>query len=126
MNGPLRYYKQLLTSWGWRKLRRRKLSSNVFCERCVAEGKEIPNLATEVHHITPVLSAAPDKARMRSLFFDYHNLKALCPECHKKAHDEMRLHVSKDKRKEIRKDNLDRFENKFFAGAVLKTGGAVT
>ena len=123
MNEYLKYYKQLLTSWSWRKLRRRKLNQNVFCERCVAEGKAVPNFATDVHHITPVMSVAPDKGRMKALFYDPHNLQALCPECHKKTHDEMKLHVSKDKREEIRKKNLSKFESKFFAGAVLNSGG---
>lgn len=117
MNESLKYYKSLLTSWRWRKLRHEKLSGTIFCERCVEQGKEVPNLATDVHHVIPVMSAAPDKARMKSLCFDPHNLQALCADCHKQVHNEMKMHVGKEKREQIRKDQLERFKKKFFSGA---------
>ncbi len=117
MNESLKYYKSLLTSWQWRKLRHKKLAGNIFCERCVEQGKEVPNLAVDVHHVVPVMSAAPDKARMKALFFDPHNLQALCVDCHKQVHKEMEMHVCKEKRKEIRKEQLERFKKKFFSGA---------
>lgn len=123
MNESLRYYRSLLQSWGWRKLRRRKLNASVWCERCVAEGKAVPNLATDIHHVTPVMSVAPDKAKMRALFFDVHNLQALCPACHKLTHEEMRMHLPKDKRDEARRAALGKFTAKFFDGGGFKNGG---
>lgn len=118
MNEYLRYYKQLLTSWDWRKMRRAKLNRNVLCERCIAKGRKVPNVAVDVHHITPVMSAAPDKARMRTLFFDPHNLMSLCPECHREVHAEMKMHVGREKRKEIRQSQLEAFKRKFFRAGV--------
>lgn len=118
-NESWNYYKYLLTSWQWRKVRRKKLNLNVFCERCVRDGKRVPNLATDVHHITPVMRAAPDRERMKQLFFDPHNLMALCPECHRKMHQELTMHVSKDKRKTIRHEQLKNFKAKFFTNLKL-------
>ena len=117
MNDSLKYYKSLLTSWQWRKLRHDKLSKTIFCERCVSQGKQVPNLAVDVHHVVPVMRAAPDRGRMRVLFFDPHNLQALCADCYKKVHDEMKMHVCKEKRKEIRMEQLEEFKKKFFKGA---------
>lgn len=117
MNSSLHYYKTLLASWRWRKLRHAKLSSSVFCERCVGQGREVPNLATEVHHVVPVTSAAPDRRQMSALFFDPHNLQALCSECHREVHEELRMHVSKERRTEIRRSQLEMFKRKFFKGA---------
>lgn len=114
MNEYLRYYKSLLTSWQWRKLRRKKLNSCTLCERCVSEDRAVPNVAVDVHHIVPVMSAAPDKGRMRSLFFDPHNLQSLCADCHRKVHDEMRLHVGKAERDAVRRRELASFAAKFF------------
>lgn len=114
MNKSLRYYKSLLSSWQWRRLRHDKLSSAVLCERCVQNGRTVPRLAVEVHHVVPVMSAAPDRRSMRALCMDPHNLQALCMECHREVHEEMRMHVSKEERKRIRHDQLERFRRKFF------------
>ena len=114
MSEAWKYYKSLLTSWRWRKLRHAKLSACPLCERCISEGRRVPNIATDVHHIVPVMKAAPDKGRMEVLCFDVHNLRALCPECHKKTHEEMKMHVGRQQRRAIRKEQLDAFKRKFF------------
>lgn len=49
------------------------------CEECARYGKT--TTATTVHHIQPI-EAHPE------LVFRADNLRALCPECHNKAHPE--------------------------------------
>lgn len=70
----------------WAKLRLLKLKNNPFCERCMDEGRV--RAAVEVHHVVPVENALTLRDK-KSLMFDYHNLRALCHDCHVKTHTEM-------------------------------------
>lgn len=76
-------YRKLIHTHKWRELRKRKLVATVWCEDCADKG--LRTLATEVHHITPVMSS-DFPSRMAELAFDYNNLRALCHRCHCRRH----------------------------------------
>lgn len=54
------------------------------CEDCEEKGRT--TVATEVHHIRPVESAAGRPVDMQELAFNPCNLRALCRPCHIDAH----------------------------------------
>ena len=64
----------------WDKLRIAKLINNPLCERCEALDKI--TAASEVHHRVKFMNA-PTKEERQRLFYDYNNLKSVCPPCHK-------------------------------------------
>lgn len=67
-------------------LRRRKLTENPLCERCLEEGRYTQ--ATEIHHIKPVEDAF-SPWEQESLMYDFCNLRSLCHRCHVAVHTEM-------------------------------------
>lgn len=67
----------------WLRLRRAKLTRAPLCERCSEEGRT--SAATEVHHVKPVEDGLTCREKER-LMFDYHNLRALCHDCHVRTH----------------------------------------
>lgn len=79
-------YRRLIHTRQWLMLRRRKLTEQPMCERCLKEGRYTQ--ATEVHHVVPVDDALGNDGK-RALMFDYHNLQALCHRCHVEVHTEM-------------------------------------
>ena len=79
-------YKRLIHSARWVKLRREILSRTPLCEMCKSDGRV--TAATEVHHHRPVEYAVGYDEKCR-LMFDPNNLRALCHDCHVKAHIEM-------------------------------------
>ena len=60
------------------------LSAHPVCEDCEQAGRT--TIATEVHHIRPIESAAGRPADMQELAFNPCNLRALCTACHMEAH----------------------------------------
>lgn len=103
------YYKKLITSQKWVKLRAEKVANNPLCERCLLD--DITTPAEEVHHIHPVESA-PDRHTMLLLCFDYNNLQSLCSKCHKAVHVELRSYT-KEERQKRNKEKTDNFVAKF-------------
>ena len=79
-------YRRMIHSYRWLRLRRDKLSDFPLCERCEEEGRQ--TLAVEVHHVVPVEDGLTRQEKER-LMFDYHNLRALCHDCHVKTHQEI-------------------------------------
>lgn len=79
-------YQQLIHTDRWLRLRRDKLTASPLCERCQQQGIVTP--ATEVHHVTPVEDGLTLAAK-RQLMYDYHNLRALCHDCHVQTHVEL-------------------------------------
>lgn len=75
--------KEVYNTSQWRNLRISHLMIHPLCQCCLRQ------LATEVHHITPI-STANDVDDMKKLGFDGGNLMSVCPECHKKFHDKKR------------------------------------
>ena len=59
------------------------MAQHPVCEKCEKSGKT--SLAKVVHHVVPV-EDAKDLAMMQVLAFDWHNLMALCDECHETIH----------------------------------------
>ena len=102
-------YIKLLHAARWIKLRHKKLSKNPLCERCKEEDRITP--ATEVHHITPVEVGLTRQDKER-LAYDWHNLKALCHDCHVKTHAEMGR-SGKVQVKNRTREHLKRFAEKF-------------
>lgn len=103
------YYKKLITSQKWAKLRTEKVAKNPLCERCLLD--DITTPTQEVHHIRPVESA-PDRNTMGILCFDYNNLQSLCSKCHKKAHVELQSYTKEETQKR-NKAKTDNFVAKF-------------
>lgn len=76
-------HKYVYNTTRWRELRLQKLSSNPLCEKCLEKG--LITLAEDVHHIFEISNAC-NIYEMKSIGFDYHNLMALCKECHIEIH----------------------------------------
>lgn len=76
-------YIKFYNSPDWKlKLSRKYMSDKGYrCEECGA-------IASEVHHIIPIQTSEGWERRL-----DYHNLKALCLECHNKEHDRFKSSV---------------------------------
>lgn len=103
-------YNRMINSKEWLTLRNKKLGRNPLCQDCMSDGYYVP--ATEVHHITPVESAA-NLREMESLMFSYDNLRSLCHNCHAATHMQMKSH-SKEAIKENTRKSIERFKKKFF------------
>ncbi|MBO7285669.1 MAG: HNH endonuclease [Alistipes sp.] len=76
-------YRKFIHSRKWRELRKLKLEQTIWCEDCAEQSRR--ELATEVHHITPILST-DQPSQMSDLAYDYNNLRALCHRCHCRRH----------------------------------------
>lgn len=111
-----RYYRKLIQSRRWRRLRVATLLARPYCEDCLEKGKRIG--ATEVHHIMPVEPALSESEK-QSLMFNPTNLRCLCRECHLRIHKEMRVH-SKETVKERQQQRLESVLNSFFPGIKLE------
>lgn len=79
-------YISMIHTSAWLRLRKSVLTKHPICQNCIASGLLTP--ATEVHHINPVEDALT-KAEKRRLMFNINNLRALCHDCHVKAHIEL-------------------------------------
>ena len=75
-------YKAMLHTARWQKLRCQKLAENPFCEMCARQHRLM--VATEVHHIQPVMSVRG--WQREALMFDKDNLMSLCHDCHVAVH----------------------------------------
>ena len=102
-------YNKMIHTARWLRLRRDKLSGFPLCERCEEEGRYTP--ATEVHHVIPVEHGLTREEKER-LMFDYFNLRALCNDCHVKAHIEMGR-SGKKQAKGRAKAHLEKFIKRF-------------
>ena len=72
-------YQDFYNSKEWRALRSWKFAeANGLCEECRENGKIV--VGKEVHHI---ISIESDWSKR----LDANNLKLLCPECHRLAHE---------------------------------------
>lgn len=79
------YYRKLITSPRWSKLRAIKLKQEKgLCEECAKKG--IIRSATEVHHIVPILQGH-SKMEMELLAYDLKNLECVCADCHIALHE---------------------------------------
>lgn len=102
-------YHRLLNSPRWKALRAFKLDCNPFCEDCARQGMIVP--AEEVHHIRPVeYERNPDRMAQRA--FDPGNLAALCRECHRDRHRQMRSHSPRENAERAKRD-AEEFWKKF-------------
>lgn len=102
-------YIRLIHTSRWVKLRALKLKNNPLCERCMEDSHV--SAACEVHHVVPVESGLSLRDK-ESLMFDYHNLRALCHDCHVKTHVEMGK-SGKVQAKEKSQAQLNRFRQRF-------------
>lgn len=102
-------YNRLIHTTRWLMLRRDKLTVYPLCEVCQAQGRIRP--ATEVHHVKPVEDAITLREKER-LMYDYHNLQALCHECHVQAHRDLGK-WNKEQTKRRTQQHLERFKQKF-------------
>lgn len=103
------YYKKLIQSQKWVKLRAEKVAKNPLCERCLMD--DITTPTQEVHHVRPV-ETAPDKNTMELLCYDYNNLQSLCRSCHKTVHVELKSYTKEETQKRS-KAKTDNFVAKF-------------
>jgi len=78
-------YKEFYSSRAWKDARRNyKQSVGGLCEECLKKGAITP--AEIVHHITPLNA---DNVSNLEISLGWNNLKALCRQCHAKAHEDM-------------------------------------
>ena len=77
-------YQKVYNTRRWKDLRAAKIRNNPVCEECARKGKTTP--AKEIHHIRPF-----EIDNDLSLAYDYDNLISLCVECHKEAHEKLRM-----------------------------------
>lgn len=103
-------YNRLIHTRRWLMLRRRKLSENPLCERCLEEDRYIQ--ATEVHHIKPVEDAFSPWAQ-EALMYDYHNLQSLCHRCHVAVHTEMGRSGKQQNRRKTQRQ-IEDFKKRFY------------
>lgn len=108
MNNKGKIYRKAIMSRRWREMRRRKLSAQPLCERCLDEGRLTP--ATEVHHVRPV-EDVPESAQLR-LLFDWHNLSSLCHDCHVKTHIELGR-SNKERTRRVAEAGLEAFKRTY-------------
>lgn len=80
-------YKRLIRSRRWMLLRRAYIGEHPFCEECLRRGVW-DREAREVHHRVPI-STGRTLAEMERLAFDPGNLESVCPECHRRLHEEL-------------------------------------
>lgn len=109
------FYRKMIESPRWKRVRVAKLKQQPYCEDCLKKGDM--KGATEVHHITPVETAATQSEKM-SLMFNLVNLMSLCHECHVRIHREMRVHT-KETVKQRQKAKLESVMKTFFPGVVF-------
>lgn len=95
MSSRSKQYQKLLNSRRWKEMRIDYLREHLLCERCLREGKAegLPmgraTAAIDLHHKVPV-ETAKTLPEMERLCFDRNNVEALCVECHRKTHQELR------------------------------------
>ena len=77
-------YQKVYNCRRWKELRAAKFADNPVCEECAKEGRTTPT--KEIHHIKPF-----EIDNDLSLAYDYDNLISLCVECHKQAHEKLRM-----------------------------------
>ena len=102
------YYKSLLRTERWRKLRCLKLSKSPCCESCAE--RRVYRRATEVHHRVPVMSVPV--SQRQALMFDMDNLVSLCHRCHVEAHVRMGKQTAAERRRR-ESGLLDEFTRKY-------------
>ena len=78
---------RIYNSKQWKALRNAYIMQNPLCECCLEKG--ITKAASEVHHITPILTGKDD-LEMLDIALNPNNLKALCVECHHEEHNKKR------------------------------------
>lgn len=103
-------YRKLIHTRKWRELRKKKLTSTIWCEDCRDAGRN--ELATEVHHVTPILSSDLP-SQMAELAYDYNNLRALCHRCHCRRHS-MKWKDKKAQAKATAQEAHESFVSRFF------------
>ena len=107
-------YNKLIHTRRWLMLRRRKLTENPLCERCLEEGRYVQ--ATEVHHVMPVEDALSPWGQ-KLLMYDFHNLQSLCHHCHVAVHTEMGRSGKQQNRRKTERQKQD-FRKRFMQGEV--------
>lgn len=88
-------YHKLLRHSKWQKLRAMYLAQHPVCEQCEKNGKT--SLAKVVHHVVPI-EDAKDITMMEVLAYDWHNLMAVCEQCHEAIHKHLGSCKKKGKR----------------------------
>lgn len=102
-------YKRMIQTKEWKVLRKKKIEANPLCEDCAE--RDVIEPATEVHHIIPVETAI-DIDGMKSLMFDYNNLRSLCSGCHYSVHKRL----GSKKKENVQENNrrvVERFKKRF-------------
>ena len=100
-------YDKLIKCQTWRNIREKKIKLNPLCEVC-------GNMASEVHHIKPLLDYRNNEQLMKELAYASYNLQSVCHECHKKIHFELNKNKTKLSNKETNKEKTEDFFKKFF------------
>lgn len=83
----------------WKELRKAYFQSHPLCENCLSKTEPIIRPTEEIHHIKPI-SGGNTLEEMMDLAYNPSNLRALCKECHKNIHKEMKSGFMKKKKPE--------------------------
>lgn len=78
--------KKVYHSTQWIKLREAFFIENPLCQNCLEKGIIKPT--EEIHHIIPI-SKGETLEEMKTIGYDWNNLRALCRDCHKEIHKEL-------------------------------------
>lgn len=78
---------KIYNSSEWVNLRKAYYQQHPLCEKCLEKGIVKPT--QEIHHIKPI-STGKDDLEMKDIAYNPNNLIALCVECHKKIHQQMK------------------------------------
>lgn len=80
-------FTKFYASTDWKRMSKAKMQEAGYqCEECGA-------IAVEVHHIDPIQTESGWERRL-----DWSNLKALCLDCHNKAHDRFQSKFKRERR----------------------------
>lgn len=112
-------YIQLIHANRWVRLRKHILSIYPLCQDCREAGRI--EAATEVHHVRPVEEAITFDEKRR-LMYDERNLRALCHNCHVKAHTAL-ARSGKEATKKRNKEQAAQVIKKFFPADEDEAGG---
>lgn len=103
------YYKKLIQSTRWTKLRNSYLQQHPVCENCHER------LSTEVHHIEPLMKFRNDLQVMENMCFNTDNLMSVCHKCHIDLHRELgKYHHRKQDVANLTEERVNRFKENYF------------
>ena len=76
----------------YKKLRDWYMGTHLICEECAFKGISKP--AEHLHHRKPISTGKTKEERLELLLDWEHNFEAVCAECHKKIHNQLKHNMT--------------------------------